>query len=118
MDVEKQVQADERWVLNPEAEGIDAEERPRGRRTGLWQRLGYGRKTIVGIEVGSSELRLIEADMDSVPLTLRQVLQVETISPHPENIARQIRGLLQQNEMQSDFAALLLSGVPRSFTAF
>ncbi|MBI2998925.1 MAG: hypothetical protein HYY46_10840 [Deltaproteobacteria bacterium] len=103
-------QSKEGWLFNPEVEGLEGAERSRGRRAGLWQRLGYGRKSVVGIEVGSSELRLIEADMDSLPLTLRRIVRVETLSPDPENIARQIRGLLQQNEIKSDFGALSLSG--------
>lgn len=103
-------QSKEGWLFNPEAEGLEGAERSRGRGAGLWQRLGYGRKSVVGIEVGSSELRLVEADMDSLPLTLRQLLQAEILSPHRENVARQIRGLLQQNEIKSDFAALSLSG--------
>lgn len=53
--------------------------------------------TIMGIEITSSQIILVEADASSWPVRIRNFALIDVFTPYKDNIAQQIKGVLENN---------------------
>jgi Tfp pilus assembly PilM family ATPase len=65
---------------------------------------------ILGIEVGSSQLRLVRGELSGGSFKVLDFSLEEIVNPNPEEIARQLEAIVQRKKLRSLPAAVTLSG--------
>lgn len=64
---------------------------------------------ITGIEVTSSQIRLLEADTSKQPARILNFALIDLLSPHEGNITEQIKGILDQGRFEGKIANIAIS---------
>jgi len=65
--------------------------------------------TAIGIEITSSQIRLVEADISSQPIRILNFALIDLFSPHEDNIVQQIKGVWERGQFKGRRANIVLS---------
>ncbi|MGR3177317.1 MAG: type IV pilus biogenesis protein PilM [Candidatus Anammoxibacter sp.] len=60
--------------------------------------------TAIGIEVTSSQIKLVEADVSVQPIKILNFVSIDILSPYPDNIAQQIKAIVESKEFTTKSA--------------
>lgn len=72
--------------------------------------MAFGASGILGIEVGSSQIRLVRGELAGGSFKLLDFCLEEIVNPNPDEIARQLEAIVQRKKFRSLLAAVTLSG--------
>ncbi|MDP2984202.1 MAG: pilus assembly protein PilM [Candidatus Latescibacter sp.] len=70
----------------------------------------FGSKSIVGIEINSSQIRFVWLDSSAEPAKVLDFGVADLFSAHPENIAQQLMAVVQKRGLENQKASLAVSG--------
>ena len=63
----------------------------------------------IGLEITSSQIRLVEADVSSWPVRVLNLALIDLFSPHEDNITQQIKGVLERGQFKGRKVNIVLS---------
>jgi len=63
----------------------------------------------IGLEITSSQIRLVEADISSWPVRVLNLALIDLFSPHEDNIVQQIKGVLERGQFKGKKVNIVLS---------
>lgn len=67
------------------------------------------KKTTLGIEITSSQIKLVEADASVQPARILDFALVDILSPHPDNIAQQLKAIVDGKGFKTREANIAIS---------
>ncbi len=67
------------------------------------------KKTTLGVEITSSQIKLVAADASVQPAKILDFVLVDILSPHPDNIAQQIKAIVKGKKFKTREANIAIS---------